>query len=222
MSRRRPVLATDRRRVTVLHKMTIRNALPEAVSPGLDAPDRTEARLLEAAARLVATRGTRGLSVTELARAAGVSRPTVYRRWESADDVLRALLAHRAQLVITAVGPRAADRATIVDKVVRFGELLRADPVYGHLLTEEPEVFTRYAFERIGRSQRVILEWLAAAVAAAQQGGTVRAGSATDMAVMVLLISQSAVLSHRTVTTVIDDAALRAELALSLDGYLRP
>ncbi|MFI8526534.1 TetR/AcrR family transcriptional regulator [Promicromonospora sukumoe] len=213
--------------------MTIRNAGPDGIAPAPDAfdtapggspesPDRTEARLLEAASRLVATRGTRGLSVTELARAAGVSRPTVYRRWESADDVLRALLAHRAQLVITAVGPRAADRATIVAKVVRFGDLLRADPVFGRLLTDEPEVFTRYAFERIGRSQRVILEWLAAAIGAAQQGGTVRAGSATDLAVMVLLISQSAVLSQRTVTTVIDDDALRAELAHALDGYLRP
>ncbi|WP_036961358.1 TetR/AcrR family transcriptional regulator, partial [Promicromonospora kroppenstedtii] len=163
-----------------------------------------------------------GLSVTELARAAGVSRPTVYRRWESADDVLRALLMHRAQVAITAVGPQATDRAAIVDKVVRFGELLRADPVFGHLLTEEPEVFTRYAFERIGRSQRVILEWLAAGITTAQQGGTVRAGSPTDMAVMVLLVSQSVVLSHRTVTTVIDDAALRTELTRTLDGYLRP
>ena len=210
--------------------MTIRNAGPDAVSPAPDAlgaapddaPDRTEARLLEAASRLVATRGTRGLSVTELARAAGVSRPTVYRRWESADDVLRALLMHRAQLAITAVGPQAADRAAIVEKVVRIGELLRADPVFGHLLTDEPEVFTRYAFERIGRSQRVILEWLAAAITAAQPGGTVRAGSATDMAVMVLLVSQSAVLSHRTVTTVIDDSALRTELARTRDGYRRP
>ncbi|GHH67492.1 TetR/AcrR family transcriptional regulator [Promicromonospora soli] len=206
--------------------MTIRNAPPEALSPtsgGPDStPDRTEARLLEAASELVATRGTRGLSIAELARVAGVSRPTVYRRWESADDVLRALIGHRAQQVITAIGPQAADRAAIVDKVVRFGELFHADPVFGRLLDAEPEVFTRYAFQRIGRSQRVILEWLAANITAAQRGGTVRAGSATDLAVMVLLISQSAVLSHKTVTTVIDPGALRTELAHALDGYLRP
>jgi AcrR family transcriptional regulator len=206
--------------------MTIRNALPEALSPrsgGPDsAPDRTEARLLEAASELVATRGTRGLSIAELARVAGVSRPTVYRRWESADDVLRALIGHRAQQVITAIGPQAADRAAIVDKVVRFGELFHADPVFGRLLDAEPEVFTRYAFQRIGRSQRVILEWLAANITAAQRGGTIRAGSATDLAVMVLLMSQSAVLSHKTVTTVIDAGALRTELAHALDGYLRP
>jgi hypothetical protein len=39
---------------------------------------------------------------------------------------------------------------------------------------------------------------------------------------MVLLMSQSAVLSHKTVTTVIDAGALRTELAHALDGYLRP
>jgi AcrR family transcriptional regulator len=210
--------------------MTNRNAAPEATAaspagPGSGpdgGPDRTEARLLEAASEIVATRGTRGLSITELARAAGVSRPTVYRRWESADDVLRALIAHRMQLVITAVGPGADDRAAIVDKVVRFSGLFHADPVFSRLLATEPEVFTRYAFQRIGRSQRVILEWLAANITAAQQGGSVRPGSATDMAVMVLLLSQSAVFSHQTVTTVISADALRAELARALDGYLRP
>jgi AcrR family transcriptional regulator len=205
--------------------MTIRNAPAEIPTPppgGEGGADRTEERLLDAASEIVATRGTRGLSVTELARAAGVSRPTVYRRWESADDVLRALIAHRMQLVITTVGPRAADRSTIVDKVVRFGGLFHADPVFGRLLDTEPEVFTRYAFQRIGRSQRVVLEWLAANITAAQRGGTVRAGAATDMAVMVLLISQSALLSHKTVTTVIEADALRTELAHALDGYLRP
>ncbi|WP_454858928.1 TetR/AcrR family transcriptional regulator [Promicromonospora soli] len=205
--------------------MTIRNAPSGTHSPppdDQDGADHIEQRLLAAAAEIVATRGTRGLSVTEAARAAGVSRPTVYRRWESADDVLRALIAHRMQQVITAVGPRAADRAAIVDKVVRFGDLFHADRLFGRLLDTEPEVFTRYAFQRIGRSQRVVLEWLAANITAAQQGGTVRAGSATDMAVMVLLVSQSAVLSHKTVTTVIEVGALRTELAHALDGYLRP
>jgi AcrR family transcriptional regulator len=205
--------------------MTIRNAPTGTHSPpsdGQDGADHIEQLLLAAAAEIVATRGTRGLSVTELARAAGVSRPTVYRRWESADDVLRALIAHRMQQVITAVGPQAADRAAIVDKVVRFGDLFHADRLFGRLLDTEPEVFTRYAFQRIGRSQRVVLEWLAANITAAQQGGTVRAGSATDMAVMVLLVSQSAVLSHKTVTTVIEADALRTELAHALDGYLRP
>ncbi|MFD2792742.1 TetR/AcrR family transcriptional regulator [Promicromonospora vindobonensis] len=209
--------------------MTIRNAPPGPISSP-DHPDGEpdsgrdgiEARLLASAGELVATRGTRGLSVTELARAAGVSRPTVYRRWESAEDVLRALLMHHAQRVITAVGPHATDRATIVEKVVRFSELLRTDPVYGRLLTHEPEVFTQYAFQRIGRSQRVSLEWLAAALTAAQEGGTVRQGPASDLAVMVLLITQSTVLSYRTVTTVIDAGALRTELAHALDGYLRP
>lgn len=196
--------------------MTIRNDSPDGGT------DRTEGRLLHHAAEIVAARGMRGLSITELARAAGVSRPTVYRRWESADEVLRALIAHRMQLVINAVGPQAADRAAIVGKVVRFGDLFHADALFGRLLSNEPEVFTRYAFQRIGRSQRVVLEWLAAAIAAGQQGGTVRAGSATDLAVMVLLISQSVVLSHKTVSTVIDDDALRTELAHALDGYLRP
>ena len=210
-------------RVTVLHNMSLRNETPTTAEQALLGDlDPTEARLLDAAAELVASRGTRGLSITELARTAGVSRPTVYRRWESADDVLRALLMRHALLVISAVGSRATDRGAIVDKVVRFSELVRTDPVYGRLLDHEPEVFTQYACQRLGRSQRVILEWLATAGTAAQAGGTVRDGAPQDLAVMILLIAQSAVLSHQTVTRVIEPAALRTELARSVDGYLRP
>ncbi|RPF20530.1 TetR/AcrR family transcriptional regulator [Myceligenerans xiligouense] len=220
--------------------MSVRNAPPPGVvvavddaadddgppsGPGPDlALDAIGVRLLDAAGRLVATRGLKGLTIAELAREAEVSRPTVYRRFSSSDDAVRALLGHRAQLLVSRArhGPGTPDRAAIVAGVLDFGDLFRADPVFRRLLRREPEVFTRYTLQRIGRSQRVIHEWIASAISAAQAGGTIRAGDPHDMALMLLILSQGALLSGPTVADLVAPDAWRAELAHALDSYLRP
>lgn len=181
-----------------------------------------ETRMLDAAVELIAVRGVGGVTVAEVARNAGVSRPTVYRRWASADEIVRAAL-HRATVSLIAQFPEPAhSREEIVRDVLHFSELFRTDPLYGSLLEREPEVFTRYTLQRIGSSQRVILQWLASAISLAQQGGTVRPGNPSDLAVMLLLIAQSAILSYDTVSALIDEPHWSTELWHALDGHLRP
>lgn len=136
--------------------------------------------------------------------------------------MLRALIGSRAQRIVDIVGAHAADRDELVMHVVRFSEEFGKDPVLTRLLTHEPQVFTQYAFQRIGRSQRILLEWLAPAIATAQRGGSVREGDPADLAVMVLLLTQSVVLSGGAVSSVIAGSTLRAELTHALDAYLRP
>lgn len=184
--------------------------------------DAAEQRMLDAAAELIAARGVHGVTIAEVARNAAVSRPTVYRRWAGADDIVRAALLRAAVGIIDRFGAPATTRAEIVRDVLRFSELFREDALYGRLLEREPEVFMRYTLQRIGTSQRVILHWLAAAVTAAQRGGTVRDGNPGDISVMLLLIAQSAILSHNTVSTLIDESHWSTELWHALDGHLRP
>lgn len=190
----------------------------------LDRPvwDEAEMRMLDAAVELIAVRGSGGVTVAEVARNAGVSRPTVYRRWASADEIVRAALLRATVSLIEQFPEPAQSRADIVRDVMRFSELFRTDPLYGRLLDREPEVFTRYTLQRIGQSQRVILQWLATAIELAQQGGSVRAGTPSDLAVMLLLIAQSAILSHNTVSALIDEPHWSSELWHALDGHLRP
>lgn len=190
----------------------------------LDRPAWSEAetRMLDAAADLIAARGVGGVTVAEVARDAGVSRPTVYRRWASADEIVRAVLHRQTVSLIERFPEPARTRDEIVRDVLRYSELFRTDPLYGRLLEREPEVFTRYTLQRIGSSQRVILQWIASAIANAQRGGTVRAGNPNDLAVMLLLIAQSAILSHNTVSTLIDEPHWSSELWHALDGHLRP
>ncbi|PRA79222.1 TetR/AcrR family transcriptional regulator [Microbacterium sp. MYb66] len=184
--------------------------------------DATQARILDAADALIERRGVHGVTIAELARRADLSRPTIYRNWSDADDVVRAALLRRVDGILSTFPAHARTRAALVDDVLRFTSLFRNDPLYARLLADEPEAFTRYTLQRVGSSQRMILLWLATAIAAAQTDGSVRPGPADEIAVMLLLIAQSAVLSHGTVAELISEAAWERELRAALDGLLRP
>lgn len=182
----------------------------------------TELRMLDAAAALIAAQGIEGLNVTALAKAAGVSRPTVYRSWPGGDEIVRATLLRATVSLFERLGDLPTTRAGIVDGIVRFSEQFRGDALFGGLLEHQPELFTRYSLERIGSSQRFMLRWIANAVRAAQRDGSVRQGLPDDLAVMLLLIAQSATLSHRAVASIIGDDELGRQLRAAIDGYLRP
>ncbi|QIK64053.1 TetR/AcrR family transcriptional regulator [Leucobacter viscericola] len=184
--------------------------------------DSTQSRVLDAADVLIQQRGIHGVTIAELARSSALSRPTIYRSWTDADDVVRAALLRRVVLVLEAFPDPATTRDALVDDVLRFSELFRADPVYSRLLDQEPEAFTRYMLQRVGSSQRLIHGWLTQAITAAQREGSVRAGDPQQIAVMLLLIAQSAVLSHGTVAELIDEESWERELRVALEGYLRP
>ncbi|MDQ0725366.1 TetR/AcrR family transcriptional regulator [Microbacterium sp. W4I20] len=183
--------------------------------------DPPQERILDAADVLIQRRGVHGVSIAELARRSGLSRPTIYRSWNDADDVVRSALLRRVVGVIDQFPSPARSRSALVDDVMTFTALFRDDAVFGPLLADEPEAFTRYTLQRVGSSQRMILQWLASAIGAAQEDGSVRRGAPQEIAVMLLLIAQSAVLSQGTVADLIDDDAWERELRAALDGHLR-
>lgn len=199
----------------------VNRAQPDAARREPALWDATQRRILEAAEHLIAQRGVGGLTIAELGRAAGVSRPTIYRSWAGAEEVVRAALLHRVLNLLERV-PFAQTREAIVDDVLLFSAAFQNDELYAALLAREPEVFTRYTLQRFGASQHAILQWMATSISAAQAGGTVRADDPQQIAVMLLLVAQSAILSHGTVSALIDDAAWERELRAALDGLLRP
>ncbi|WP_433673644.1 TetR/AcrR family transcriptional regulator [Microbacterium gorillae] len=183
--------------------------------------DDTQHRILDAAETLITQRGVGGLTIAELARTSGFSRPTVYRSWQGADDVVRAALLRRV-MILLAEFPTASNRDELVTDVLDFATRFREDAMYAALLEREPEVFTRYTLQRFGSSQRAILDWLAESISRAQQHGSIRPAPPAEIATMLLLITQSAILSHGTVTALLDAEAWRRELRFALDGHLRP
>jgi AcrR family transcriptional regulator len=181
-----------------------------------------EDRILDAAAASVLAVGVNRVTLTDIARRARVSRPTIYRRWPDTNALLASLLTTRITAVLDEVPTRGNDRESLVERIVGFAERLRADEVVMSVLYGAPEFTMVYITDRLGSSQRIMIEALAREIAEAQETGTVRAGDPHQLAAMCGLIAQSAVQSARIVEPFLDSEALAAELRRSLNGYLKP
>ncbi|MBY0290078.1 MAG: TetR/AcrR family transcriptional regulator [Mycobacteriaceae bacterium] len=187
-----------------------------------DSPQTIGDRILTAAAECVLAFGVDRVTLAEIARRAGVSRPTVYRRWPDTRSVLAALLTSRVIGVLDAVPSRQVGRGPLVERIVTVAELLRRDDVVMSVLRSAPDLAMIYIAERLGTSQQVLLDAVAADIKLAQEEGSVRPGDPRQLGAMCLLITQSAIQSGQIVAPILDPDALATELAHSLNGYLKP
>jgi AcrR family transcriptional regulator len=175
-------------------------------------------RILAAAASCVIDFGVERVTVAEIARRARVSRPTVYRRWPDTRSVLAALLTAHITDALADVPGRGKTREALVERVVAIADRLRHDDLVMAVLRSELALV--YIAQRLGSSQQMLIDALAADLQSAQHGGGVRPGDPRQQAAMVLLITQSTIQSAQIVRPILDPAALTAELAYSLNGYL--
>lgn len=184
--------------------------------------DSIEDKILDAARSCLLDFGLRRTTLAEIARRAGVSRPTVYRRWPDTDSVLADLLTReiRAALPDTrGVGPT---RPLLVSAVVAAAHDIGTHPIFEKVLRTDPEVFITYIVDRLGTSQRVILDILVTAIEQGQNDGSIRAGNPHTLAAFILLTAQSTVQSVRMISEVVDHRALLDELGQAIDSYLAP
>jgi AcrR family transcriptional regulator len=178
----------------------------------------TGERILTAAASCVVDFGVDRVTLAEIARRAGVSRPTVYRRWPDTRSILAALLTTHITAALNEVPARGEGREALVDRVVAVAERLRRDDLVMAVLRSELAIV--YIAQRLGSSQQMLIDALADNLRAAQRDGSVRPGDPRRLAAMVLLIAQSTIQSAQIVRPILDADALAAELAYSLNGYL--
>jgi AcrR family transcriptional regulator len=181
-----------------------------------------EDRILAAAASCVRAYGVDRVTLAEIARRAGVSRPTVYRRWPDTRSILASLLTSRITRALADVPIGGIGREHVVDRIVAVAGRLRLDDVIMAVLHQAPDLAMFYLAEHLGTSQQILLDSVTGELAAAQDEGSVRAGDPRQLGAMCLLITQSTILSAQLVETILDAEALAAELANALNGYLRP
>ncbi|GAC83986.1 TetR/AcrR family transcriptional regulator [Gordonia paraffinivorans] len=180
--------------------------------------------VLDAARECLLRSGGRRVTVSEVARRAGVSRPTVYRRWPDISEILRGLLTREVLSIVDAVvgdaGPP-ADLDALADLIIEVVSALRDSELLSSLWREQRDLMSPYVFERLGTSQQGVLATLSDMLAYAQEQGRVRRGDAKRMASMVLLIAQSFLQSEPLVSDILADG-WSAELHDAITGYLRP
>jgi AcrR family transcriptional regulator len=183
-----------------------------------NAPADIGERILAAAASCVVDFGVDRVTLAEIARRAGVSRPTVYRRWPDTRSVVAALLTRHITEVMHDAPLLGDDRESLVRQIVTVANLLRRDELVMSVM--HSELAPIYITERLGSSQQMLIDALADRLRVAQRHGSVRAGDPLHMATMVLLIAQSTIQSEQIVRPILDADALATELTYSLNGYL--
>ena len=179
-------------------------------------------RILDAAAACILAFGVERTTMTEIARRARVSRPTIYRRWPDIRWVIAELLTVRIAGVLEEVPDRGPGRESMVDRVVAVAEHLRNDEIVQSVIRNAPGLAMVYIAERLGTSQQILIDALADAITAGQGEGSIRSGDPHEMAAMCLLITQSTIQSAQMVEKLLDGRALGVELARALNGYLAP
>ncbi|WKX06383.1 TetR/AcrR family transcriptional regulator [Streptomyces sp. NL15-2K] len=186
--------------------------------------------VLDAVRDCVLAVGVRRTTLTDVARRAGVSRMTLYRRWPDVRTLVGDLMTREWAGVATRARPERRPgvdtRRLIVDGLVAGVDGFRAHPLFRKIVDVDPELLLPYVLDRRGASQDALLGLLAEDLREGHADGSVRAGHVERQARSLLLIVQSFTLSLRTMTEE-DDAELSAtafltELRTILERTLTP
>lgn len=181
-------------------------------------------QLLTAARDCLLAVGWRRTTMTDVARRAGVSRMSVYRRWPDMSALIGDLMTREWSTVgakLSAQSPRPdaegiARAVGVVALEIRRGELFRK------IVDVDPELLIPYLLVRRGRTQNAMLDSIAGAIRAGQESTGIRAADPVLLARSVLLMATGFVFSAPTmVDESISETALFDELVVALRNYLR-
>ncbi|MFJ8031514.1 TetR/AcrR family transcriptional regulator [Streptomyces sp. NPDC096032] len=186
--------------------------------------------VLDAVRDCVLAVGVRRTTLADVARRAGVSRMTLYRRWPDLRTLVGDLMTREwigvASRAIPPATPGTGTRGRIVDGLVAGIEAFRAHPLFRKIVDVDPELLLPYVLDRRGASQEALLALLADALREGHADGSVRPGHTERQARALLLTVQSFTLSLRTMTDEddpeLDSAAFLGELRTLLERTLTP
>ena len=180
-----------------------------------------EERILDAAYDLVLAVGMRRMNMADLARSAGVSRATLYRRFPNAHAVVAALTTRELAAIVARAFARPAKdaRTSVVRGIVATVQAVREHPLTRKIIDVDPEFLLPYLVERRGTSTAAQLDVLTAALRT--DDGSIRRGNRAAQARALWLAAWSfaltgPVLADDTVGLDVLDRELRA----MLDRYL--
>jgi AcrR family transcriptional regulator len=182
--------------------------------------------LLDAAMECVLAVGVRRTTLSDVARTAGVSRMTLYRRFPDVRGMLSSLITREFGKILTAANEAATAETTargqLVVAAVHTIRALAANPLMHAVIERDAEMLLPYIMERVGTSQRMTEEYLRAQLAAGQADGSIRVADPAVQSRTIFLLLQPYAFSIRPSTSDLELADLLAELGRLLDVALRP
>ncbi|WP_235608885.1 TetR/AcrR family transcriptional regulator, partial [Frankia casuarinae] len=144
-----------------------------------------EEAVLDAAKASLLAVGVRRTTLTEVARRAGVSRMTLYRRWPDLRSLVGDVMTREWTQVVTAASAMAQAGPDggppdgglvddLVEHIIATVEAFRTNPLYLRIIETDPELLIPYLIERRGATQQMILDLLTSQFRTAEANGAVR------------------------------------------------
>lgn len=174
--------------------------------------------------------GVRRTTLTDVARRAGVSRMTLYRRWPDVRALVGELMTREWIAVARGAVPvrdgALTAREQLVSGLTEGSRALRAHPLFRKILDVDPELLLPYLLDRRGATQDVLLDLIAEDLRKGHADGSVRPDHAVRQARTLMLVAQSFTFSMRTMADEGDRdltvAAFEYEMRDVLERMLMP
>jgi TetR/AcrR family transcriptional regulator, repressor for uid operon len=193
----------------------------------VDDVDETRARILDAAHAQFCRMGIQRSTMEDVARRAGVSRITVYRRFTTKDVLVEHVVRREFRRYFDRFLVDIQQAETVADRVVLgFVSSLRAirgNPLIGGLFDTEPDLLVAAMIGDGGRTLATVRHFVAGQLRREQRAGTVAADLDVDLtAELMVRVSTSFLAIPSHVVDVDDDAQLAAVARKFLVPMLAP
>src|SRR5829696_7249177 len=167
--------------------------------------------LLDAVRACVLDVGFRRTTLTDVARRAGVSRMTLYRRFADVRSLVADLMTREFTELLAGAADAVPDTGSHRDRLVARARtsvaVLWSNPLMARVLDVDPELLLPYVVDRVGATQRLVEPALRADVEAGQTDGSIRSGDPAVITRALYLVLQSFVLSARPALTDLGEPA---------------
>lgn len=192
----------------------LERAFAEADDPVEDT-DETTARVLDAAYEQFCRMGIRRSTMEDVARRAGVSRITVYRRFTTKDALVEHVVRREFRWYFDRFRTDIEHAASAADRVeLGFASALRAirgNPLIGGLMEAEPDLLVPSMINDGGRTLATVRRFLAGQLRQEQATGHVAAAVDVDLvAEMMVRVSASFLVIPSELVDIDDDEQVRA------------
>jgi AcrR family transcriptional regulator len=182
--------------------------------------------LLDATRACVLAVGVRRTTVTDIARRAGVSRMTLYRRYPDVTSLIQALMTREFSGIIEQVDRVAAQRpdtrARLVEGAVLGADRLTRNPLFLRIVDVDPELLLPYVTTRLGSFQQAVVGAFEAQVREGVEDGSIVASDPSIVARSIELALRGFVLQTLAEGAEAAREPELAELRRLLDRYLAP
>lgn len=204
----------------------LERAFAEALEPA-DGSDELAERVLDAAYELFCRLGIRRSTMEDVARRAGVSRITAYRRFASKDALVEQVVRREFRRYFDQFLVDIERASTVADRVV-LGfvsslQAIRRNPLIGGLMAAEPEILIPSMISDSGRTLATVQRFVAGQLRREQQAGNISGEVDVELVAEVMTrLSSSFLVTPSHVVDLDDEEQLRAVARRFLVPMLEP